>query len=88
MATFFNWLIIILVFFILLSIRFVREDERIAVLRFGRFFRLAGPGLVMIIPFVEKSMKVNLSENVPGWQALSSQELEEKIKGFIESRFQ
>ena len=86
MATFFNWLIIVLVFFILLSIKIVRENERLAILRFGRFFRIAGPGLVMIIPFIEKSMKVNLEENLPGWQALSSQELEQKIKDFVESR--
>ncbi len=84
MSQFFNWLIIILVFFILLSIKILREDERIAVLRFGRFFRIAGPGLVMIIPFIEKSIKVNLGEIFPGWQVLSSQELEEKIKTFVQ----
>lgn len=36
-------------------IRIAPQWERVAVLRFGRFSRIAGPGLYLLIPFVEYS---------------------------------
>jgi regulator of protease activity HflC (stomatin/prohibitin superfamily) len=65
------------------SIKIVREDFRFVVFRFGQFFKIVGPGVVLIIPFVDKVTKVNLSEAIPGWQTLSGEELDEKIKYFV-----
>jgi regulator of protease activity HflC (stomatin/prohibitin superfamily) len=39
--------------FFMFSIKVVRQWERVAVLRFGRFRRLRGPGLFMLIPVVD-----------------------------------
>ena len=39
--------------YFLLAIRVVDQWEKVAVLRFGRFSRLRGPGLFLMIPFVE-----------------------------------
>ncbi len=39
--------------FFLFSIKVVRQWEKVAVLRFGRFQRLQGPGLFMLTPVVE-----------------------------------
>jgi regulator of protease activity HflC (stomatin/prohibitin superfamily) len=60
-----NWLlyfIIAVVVIILLSaaIKIVREYERGGVFRLGRFVGLRGPGLVLIIPFIENMRKVDL----------------------------
>ena len=49
-------------------------------MRLGRFIRVAGPGLVILLPFIDRGMKVNLNEEIPGWQGLSKMELEERIK--------
>jgi regulator of protease activity HflC (stomatin/prohibitin superfamily) len=78
----FDWLFIIALA-IGLSIRIVREDQRIVVLRLGRFLKIAGPGLVWLIPVVDKGTKVYLTRDFPGWQALPQNELEEKIKASI-----
>ena len=78
----FEWLFIIALF-IGLSIRIVREDQRIVVLRLGRFLKVVGPGLVWLIPVLDRGIKVNLTSDFPGWQALPKIELEEKIKASI-----
>jgi uncharacterized membrane protein YqiK len=39
--------------YLLFSIRVVRQWEKVAVLRFGRFSRLQGPGVFMIVPVVD-----------------------------------
>ena len=60
-----NWFvyfIIAVVVVILLSaaIKIVREYERGGVFRLGRWVGLRGPGLVLIIPFVENMRKIDL----------------------------
>jgi len=54
--------LIAVVVIILLSaaIKVVREYERVSVFRLGRFVGLRGPGLVLIIPFIETVRKVDL----------------------------
>jgi len=76
-------LLFIIALVIGLSIRIVREDQRLVVLRLGRFLKIAGPGLVWLIPVIDKGTKVNLTRDFPGWQALPKTELDEKIKASI-----
>ena len=83
----YSW-IILLAIIVFLSVRVSREDERLVIFRLGRFFKIAGPGLVLLIPFLDRSIKVNLSENIPGWQGLPKEELDEKVKTFVLSKFQ
>lgn len=45
-----------------LSIRIVREYERLVVFRLGRALGARGPGLVLLIPFVDASVRVDLRE--------------------------
>ncbi|MCD6358720.1 MAG: slipin family protein [Dehalococcoidia bacterium] len=42
------------------AVRIVPEWERGIVLRFGRFVGLRGPGFVLLIPFVERMVKMDL----------------------------
>jgi len=74
-----NWVIyfvIAVVVIILLSaaIKVVREYERVGVFRLGRFVGLRGPGLVLIIPFIETVRKVDLriiTMDVPAQECIS-----------------
>lgn len=77
--------ILVLIIFLASGIRNVKEHERLAVYRLGRFLKIVGPGLVLIIPVIDKVVRVNLSEEVPRWQQLSKVKLEEKIKPLVES---
>jgi regulator of protease activity HflC (stomatin/prohibitin superfamily) len=78
-------LIIILVLIIILaaSIKVAKEFERIAIFRLGRFLKIAGPGLVLLPPFVDKGVKVNLKEKIPEWNILATKDLEERIKRYV-----
>ncbi len=80
-------ILMILVLLVLLkSLRIVRENERLVMYRLGRLYRIAGPGLLFLMPFVDKGVKVNLAEAVPGWQCLSPSELEDKIREYVAYR--
>ena len=68
------------------ALKIVREDERVAIFRLGRFFSVVGLGLAFLIPVIDKGVKVNLSENIPGWKGLSKAELDEKIRTFVSSK--
>jgi regulator of protease activity HflC (stomatin/prohibitin superfamily) len=46
-----------------LAVRIVREYERLVVFRLGRALGARGPGLVLLIPFVDKGVRVDLREN-------------------------
>lgn len=56
------YLFIALIVLIVLSsaIKIVQEYERAGIFRLGRFVGLRGPGLVLIIPFIERARKVDL----------------------------
>ena len=73
-------ILIIVMFFLLSSIRIPVESERIVIFRVGRFFKVVGPGLVLIIPVIDKAIRIKLSDKIPGWQELSKEQLDLEIK--------
>jgi len=64
MPTFLLPLIPILFFFILLGFRVVRPTKRGLIERFGKYRKFAGPGLHWIIPFVDRMIKINITEQI------------------------
>jgi regulator of protease activity HflC (stomatin/prohibitin superfamily) len=54
--------IVIIVFVVILAsaIRVIREYERAIVFRLGRLIGAKGPGLILLIPFIDKAVKVDL----------------------------
>ncbi|QOJ79756.1 SPFH/Band 7/PHB domain protein [Infirmifilum lucidum] len=54
--------LVILVSIIATSIRIVPEYQRIVVLRLGRVVKVAGPGIVLLIPLIDKGVTVDLRE--------------------------
>ena len=55
-----------IVIFILLpmSIRTVRPTSRGLIERFGRYNRFANPGIVFLVPFIERLIRINITENM------------------------
>jgi regulator of protease activity HflC (stomatin/prohibitin superfamily) len=76
-------LIILLIIILVKALKIVKEDQRLAIFRLGRLFTIAGPGLVLLIPGVDKGVKVSLPEHIPGWQGYSKSELDEKLRTFV-----
>ncbi len=60
------------------SLRVANERERLVVFRLGKLLRVNGPGLSVVIPFVDRAIKVNLQQ-VIGWDGLSKEELEMRV---------
>jgi len=54
--------LLIILFIIILSsmIRILREYERGVIFRLGRFIGVKGPGLILLIPFIDRMVKVGL----------------------------
>jgi len=46
------------------AIRIVQEYERLVVFRLGRSVGTRGPGLILLIPFIDRAQKVDLREQV------------------------
>jgi regulator of protease activity HflC (stomatin/prohibitin superfamily) len=46
------------------AVRIVQEYERLVVFRLGRCVGERGPGLVLLIPFIDRGVKVDLREQV------------------------
>jgi regulator of protease activity HflC (stomatin/prohibitin superfamily) len=78
--------LILLLVLALPSIKILRRHERMVVLRLGRFARIVGPGVVFLIPVVDKGLKVNLKETLPGWEAMSTAELERRVQSIVLGR--
>lgn len=79
-------LVAALVLFVLLqvviirSVKVLNENQRGVVFRLGRFQRIVGPGLIVIVPGIDRLYKIDLSAKVSGWQGLSKDQLEAKVK--------
>ncbi|MBU1182682.1 MAG: slipin family protein [Pseudomonadota bacterium] len=53
-------IVIIIVFFLSTSIRVLNEYERGVIFRLGRVINAKGPGLIILIPVIDKMVKVSL----------------------------
>ena len=62
----FTWIIfgifLLLLAYISMSLKTIRPTDRGLVERFGKYNRFGSPGLIWIIPFVERLIKVNITE--------------------------
>ena len=57
----FLFVIVIVVFFLMSAIKILNEYERGVIFRLGRALPVAkGPGLILLIPMIDKLTKVNL----------------------------
>jgi len=56
------WLVVILILIFLLfySVKVLREYERGVIFLLGRFWKVKGPGLVIVIPIVQQMVRVDL----------------------------
>lgn len=84
------WGIIILAIFVLIvlfaSIRIVNEYERGVVFRLGRYVGVRGPGLILLIPFIERMVKVELrvvTMDVPQQECITMDTVTVKVDAVV-----
>lgn len=54
------YVIVLLIFFLAMAIRILREYERGVVFTLGRFTGVKGPGLIILIPIIQQMVRVDL----------------------------
>src|SRR5690242_13094334 len=67
-------LAIFLVIFLGLSVKVLREYERGVIFRVGRLIALKGPGLILLIPLIDRMVKVDLRTvtlNIPPQEVIT-----------------
>jgi len=59
-----GFVVVVLVIFLANAIRIVPEYQRLVVFRLGRCIGTKGPGIVLLIPFIDRAVKVDLREQI------------------------
>jgi len=57
----------------------VAANKRLIVERMGRFSRVCAPGRHVVTPFIERGIAVDLDAELPGWQALTENEIQSRL---------
>lgn len=61
----------------------VQENERVVVLRFGKFEKILNPGLNFIVPFTDIPIVVDLTKHLTGWQTMKMEDVNDYIKELV-----
>jgi regulator of protease activity HflC (stomatin/prohibitin superfamily) len=82
----FGTVVLLLVLFAFGSIRILREYERGVVFTLGRFWKVKGPGLMLIIPGIQQMVKVGLRTvvmDVPSQDVISRDNVSVKVNAVL-----
>lgn len=76
----------LLVVFFITSVKVMREYERAVVFRLGRYTSTRGPGLIILIPFIEQMIRVDLrvrTEDVPSQDVISRDNVSVRVSAVV-----
>ena len=79
-------LLLLLVLLIIASIKILREYERGVIFLLGRFWRVKGPGLVIVIPGIQQLVKVDLrvvTMDVPPQDVISRDNVSVQVNAIV-----
>ncbi len=79
-------LIVLTITFLALAIRILNEYERAVVFRLGRFLKVKGPGLILLIPVIDKMIKVTtqvIAMDVPPQDVITKDNVTMKVNAVI-----
>ena len=54
--------LVLTMLFLAFSMRVVGEKQRVALFRLGRYAGLKGPGLVIVVPFMDRECKITIGD--------------------------
>jgi len=78
--------IVLVIAFLASAIRILREYERGVVFMLGRFWKVKGPGFIIIIPFVQQMVRVDLRTvvmDVPTQDVISRDNVSVKVNAVV-----
>ncbi len=80
------YLLVLLIFLIASMIRILREYERGVIFRLGKFQSVKGPGLILLIPVIDKMVKVSLriiAMDVPPQDVITKDNVSVKVNAVV-----
>jgi regulator of protease activity HflC (stomatin/prohibitin superfamily) len=81
-----SFILVIIALILFSAIRILREYERGVVFTLGRFWKVKGPGLIIIIPIVQQMVKVDLRTivmDVPPQDVISRDNVSVKVNAVV-----
>jgi len=79
-------IVVVVVLFLASSLRILREYQRGVVFQLGRFWRVKGPGLVILVPGIQQMVKVELRTvvlDVPSQDVISRDNVSVKVNAVV-----
>jgi len=86
MFNFYILAVVLIVLFLWSAIRILKEYERAVIFRLGRVIKTKGPGLIILIPIVDKMVKVSLrlvTMDVPEQDVITKDNVSIKVNAVI-----
>ena len=82
------WLVLVVAIVVLLAyaLRILREYERGVVFQLGRFWKVKGPGLIIVIPGIQQMVRVDLrtvTMDVPSQDVISRDNVSVKVNAVV-----
>jgi len=78
--------VVLVIFFLVSAIKVLREYERGVIFRLGRVINVKGPGLIILIPIIDKMVKVSLrlvTMDVPPQDVITRDNVSVKVNAVI-----
>lgn len=79
-------ILFLVVFFLFTSVKILKEYERGVILLLGRFWRVKGPGLVMVVPILQQMFRIELRTivmDVPPQDVISRDNVSVKVNAVV-----
>jgi len=79
-------LVFVIIVLIIASLRILREYERGVVFMLGRFWKVKGPGLVVVLPGIQQMVRVDLRTvvfDVPSQDVISRDNVSVKVNAVV-----
>ena len=86
MLPFFVIIIVLVIFFLWSAIKILKEYERGVIFRLGRVIKTKGPGLIILIPIIDKMVKVSLrlvAMDVPAQDVITRDNVSVKVNAVV-----
>lgn len=86
MSPFFVLAIVLVVLFLWAAIKILKEYERGVIFRLGRVIKTKGPGLIILIPIIDKMVKVSLrlvTMDVPSQDVITRDNVSVKVDAVV-----
>ncbi|MGH6921592.1 MAG: SPFH domain-containing protein [Geminicoccaceae bacterium] len=78
--------IALLVLLVISAVRILREYERAVIFQLGRFWKVKGPGLILVIPFIQQAVKVDMRirvTDIPSQDVISRDNVLVKVNAVV-----